>query len=117
MFAGEIALVTEVDRSQMRCRHEHSVAPTDASPATKAWWTDRVARFAEASRGVVEPVTTVGFILFANIGEMQRNPQVFKRHRGVNASFLDGWDAQRIDWIADDGEIVAAHEPFWFTNP
>ena len=76
-----------------------------------------VDNFSQQKCRVIEPVTTVNFLWYKNIDAMQRKPENFQRREEINASFLDGWVAQRIDYIDREGRLVMVQEPFYMTYP
>ena len=114
---GEVALIVDVDRSKFKKRYDDRIAPTDTSAECKEWWTESLAAFSDGDCRSISPVTTIDFLWYRSLQDLQDHPENFALRRSVNAAALDGWLALRIDWVDDQDGIVMAQEPFWIRYP
>ena len=115
---GELFLFSKVKRNMLTRKDEpDNIAPTQVCAATKAWWKQCFEEFKDGESSVLEPGNRVSGRWWASLEALIENPQRFRTLVDVDASRFDGWVSQRVDWVDEEGNLVAVQEPFWFTHP
>ena len=118
MCQGELFLFSDVKSNTLTRKGEpDNIAPTEVCDATKAWWKKCFEDFKDGESSVLEPGNRATGKWWASLEDLIQRPGHFRTLVDVDASTFDGWVSQRVDWVDEEGNLVAVQEPFWFTHP
>ena len=92
-------------------------APRDTSAASAQWWGRHVQQFLEFTVCSLRPSVTADTLEWDSVHDLQHKPTDYTCVARRKVGELDGHVRLRVDFVDDDGRVVARNEPDWIEYP